>query len=525
MAMTSSTKRLPLVSTTQTSSDTLHRNDSGADSRSAPSEAAYRRELPLLCLALLVILLALRPATAGAESSISCEEIGIHQFKSVLTVISGSCPEINLAHRHIPGSLKFSGLNRPLHLDLRNTFIDGSITITDSALDTVDMTDSTVAGSVTIIGVVLNTLLLTGAHVTGEVNIAERSGVYDYIDNQSLESCVCQRKFGRTQFQMVNANALTARSFTMSGVGAEELRMISAKFSGSVILRQAWFGDFVSFQYLQALSLSINSVVISGTLQAAQSNLEYNFNLECSTVGEELIFWWARFGGHLQLDGTWFKGTKNVWGFGSEMKQLTLGAAEGSIQLFRLERSRINVLRLTEDKNCLRGPTINLLRTAGMTFDWMEGDLDMRYANYFFAKGQYEDPTLYGRLAKAYSARGQHDEADKALSHQRPFLGFVRTHASSSWGLAFILTLWLGPVAVWWARQWPKKKKARMSDRAMLGLDLLLPDLVALGARERYAEDLKNLSGLWLFLLGVYRLMGWFVISVIVYVIVERGSY
>jgi hypothetical protein len=59
----------------------------------------------------------------------------------------------------------------------------------------------------------------------------------------------------------------------------------------------------------------------------------------------------------------------------------------------------------------------------------------------------------------------------------------------------------------------------------VLAADLLLPDLVDLGGRSRWEGALKDVAGVSAFLLAVYRMLGWVIISVMIYVIIERGSY
>lgn len=59
----------------------------------------------------------------------------------------------------------------------------------------------------------------------------------------------------------------------------------------------------------------------------------------------------------------------------------------------------------------------------------------------------------------------------------------------------------------------------------MLAADLLLPDLVDLGGRSRWEEALKDVSGASAFVLAGYRMLGWVIISVMIYVVIERGSY
>ena len=152
-------------------------------------------------------------------------------------------------------------------------------------------------------------------------------------------------------------------------------------------------------------------------------------------------------------------------------------------------------------------------------------------AHHFFDKSQEHDATLFRRLADNHAARNELDAADQALILHSPVLGNVRK-LGSSWGGALIVgMLWLLPVGIWSCRKWPNKPNCNDAqgtgwiDRAVLALDLLLPDLVALGARERHKAQLDELSGFNAFLLAVYRLLGWGIISVILYVIIERAAY
>ena len=86
-----------------------------------------------------------------------------------------------------------------------------------------------------------------------------------------------------------------------------------------------------------------------------------------------------------------------------------------------------------------------------------------------------------------------------------------------------MVLLWLTPVAIWTVKGWPIR--AGIMDRGVLAADLLLPDLVALGARERYLNQLNELKGFHALCISVYRLIGWLIISIVFYVVVKRAGY
>jgi hypothetical protein len=477
----------------------------GLGQQTKPSGKHQGRWLGQWFGAILALLLTPDPVGAAGILRVDCSSVESTQFGDAqrMFIVSGQCPKtVDLSRGQIAGNLEFRDVQ---------------------GLSTLDLSDATINGSLTMIGVTLDSLVLSGSQVSGEVYIAERSGSYEWIDNIAGEKCECQQEYGHTYFQDINADSLSARAFTMHGVGAEKFSMRRAQITGLVTLSRARFGEQVSFHYLRALGLDLNSAIFPGEIEAAQIQLEGNLTLECSEVGKRLSFWGSRLGGQLHLEGTRFSSTAEVRGFLSEMQQLTLGAAVGSVELFRLERSKIRILRLTDMEKCLRGPTIKKLLTEGLEFEWLQGDLDERFAKDFFTKGQTHDPTLYRRLADTYSAHGQHNAADKALIYHSAWLGRIRWLGSSVLGLSLVAALWLTPVVLWSFRAWPAQ--AGFIDRAVLAADLLLPDLVALGARERYQEELNQISGVASLLLASYRLLGWLIISVMIYVIIERASY
>src|SRR5262249_13693980 len=148
-------------------------------------------------------------------------------------------------------------------------------------------------------------------------------------------------------------------------------------------------------------------------------------------------------------------------------------------------------LRLTDAEQCRRKLKIDSLWTKGLTFQGVEGELGESLVDHFFSQGQINDPNLYKRLADNYTAHGLHYQADEALIHQAPLLGWARKLGGSLWWrLSLVIGLWLAPVPFWSAWSWPLK--AGLIDRIVLAADLLLPDLVGLGARERYDSELKK---------------------------------
>jgi hypothetical protein len=455
--------------------------------------------------ALLVALLLPLPAAATQVLRVTCASAASTGLGSAsgLIVISGRCPAtVDLSRRHIVGNLEFRDV---------------------SGLATLDLTGTVIDGSVTMVGVTFATLRLRHARIAGDVHIAEGPGPYDWIDNHDDPMCQCRRKYGSLQVEEIDAEGLSARSFGLYGVGAHRFSLRVATVDGLVAVRQARFGTDVTFHYLRALGLDLNSVQFPGSVQAAQVQLAGNLTLECSEVGKELNVWGARLGGQLHLEGTHFLGT-DVSAFTANMQQLTLGSAEGVIERLRLERAHVPIVNLTNVVNaCRRGPELRIVQTDGMEFDSVEGGLDEPFVAQFFARGQEHDPVLYRRLADSYSARGQHDAADEALIRQNPWLGRILWLGSSLVGLFSVIVLWLTPVGVWTARAWPAG--ASGWDRVVLAADLLLPDLVDLGGRSRWEGALKDVAGVSAFLLAVYRMLGWVIISVMIYVIIERGSY
>lgn len=407
---------------------------------------------------------------------------------------------MDLSHRRITGSIEFRDLKDLKILNLEAILVEGTLTISRSPLDELN---------------------LRGARVAGDITIRDSVGDHAWIDdNPPGETCRCANQYGQLKIGNIDAASLSAGGFAAYGIISGSLDLTSAKIERVVRLNRDRF-DSVDLHYLRAIGIEINSSVISQLLRATLVQIDGDISLECSTVGEKFKMWGSDIGGQLHLEGTRFKDS-SISAFRSKLGQLTFGAATGTVNTLRLERSKIGVLRLT-DGNCPRQPELYKVQTSGMVFGWVQGSLEKSFARTFFDQAQENDPIAYRKLANAYAARGDHDAADEALVYQNRFLGLTRQAASSIVGPILAIVLWIAPVFAWSIRDWPTG--AKFLDRLILAADLLLPDIVALGARERYQEDVQNLSGWNALILAIYRLLGWVIISVIIYVIAERGSY
>jgi hypothetical protein len=418
-------------------------------------------------------------------------------------LVQGNCPPVvDLSNRQIVRGIKFDRVSGAKILNFEAARLEGGLSI---ILPTVDQ------------------IILRHATILPFIKILREDRKYQWIDDSpDDDSCMCDRDHERARVKVIDASYLVTNNFEMHAVSVERFLFRRADVNGLIDISRCELGQS-TFHQTRARGIDINSCELNGSLEAAQVEVSSNLTLECSTVRKNFSLWGARIGGMVHLQGTRFY-SGDFTAFSSRFGQLGFGSTEGAIRKMRLDKSEIGTIDLQADV-CPRKLQINSIKANGIKFDWVDGSLESPPVKKFFDSVKMTDASVYRKLADAYVSAGQFDLADEAMIYHEPIIGWARWIGGSGVlaGWIVVLLLLCVPVLVWSATNWPNG--ATFSGRIVLAADLLLPDLVSLGAKERYKEELGTLDGIKLLLIAIYRLLGWLIISIIIYAVVTRGNY
>ncbi len=417
--------------------------------------------------------------------------------------VRGKCPAIiDFEGSKIARGLKFDNVTGVRVLNFEATRMEGGLTIISPSAEQI---------------------ILRNASILPFVKIIREERDYKWIDDSPDDgSCKCQQDHKYVYVGVIDANYLRTNSFEMHGVSAKLLNFRRANVSGLIDISRCELGQS-SFHQTQALGIDINSCDLTDNIEAAQIDVAGNLTLECSKIRKDLSLWGARIGGMVHLQGTQFY-AGNFSAYNSNMGQLGFSSTEGAIDVLRLEKTTIGTIDLEADV-CPRNLKINTIKASGIEFEWVDGSLDEPKAKNIFDRLKESDKSIYKKLADAYVSAGLYDLADEAMVHHNPVIGWARWLGGSGvlFGLSLVLLLLCVPIIAWSFINWPNN--ASLISRIVLAADLLLPDLVSLGAKQQYEEELKALVGIKLMLFAIYRLLGWLIVSIIIYAIVTRANY
>lgn len=287
--------------------------------------------------------------------------------------------------------------------------------------------------------------------------------------------------------------------------------------SGPLDVSECHVDGDASLQRAAASGIDVNASTFDKRLNLGQVYVGDSLGFGCSRVSQ-VDLWLSNVPGQVQFDHTAFHDA-NVGAAMSRMGALVLSEAQGRIENFGLEGARIGRLELERDNAQAQKFTIGDCTTSGLEFGQVQGNIDSTRVRTFFdgaVKGN--DQTAYRRLARAYAAAGNLDEADIALRSHSFLLGLARRIPIV---LAAATLMWV--LATLFLRQ--SLAGLRMLEGSALSLDLLLPDLVDLGFRTKREEALSALPVGKRVVIALYRLFGWAVLSAIIAAVTIRASY
>ena len=436
-------------------------------------------------------------------------------------------------------------------LDLRRRRIQRTLVFQAPEMTRMDLSGIRLEGALRVIAPHIDQLVLRDGHVEGPIFIADRDQVYGYIDDDA--DCECDNSYQpNSEIRVIDAEMLHADRLEVHGLTLSVLSIIRGRVPRGVSISRSEFEVREADQaqgllgsFLVSDGVEVNAARFGpGThLDVPLARLSGSASFECSILegGDgsrqtQVNLWGSDLGSGLNLQGVQFQGDHQSGGEGGlvfyaflfRTSKLQVDGAQGRIPHLDMRDARVGVLALDRDQPCKgRQLGFGAVETRGMTFDRITSSLIGQDANAvaFFSAAAKEDPNLYLRLSESFERVGQLDEADEAFRLASPLFGRARSVGGrwvvpSTVLLILIIVLTTGAIQV---SGWPKG--AGLAQRVVLVADLLLPDLVDLGGKAAFEEDLKGLRGYSLAMLALLRIAGWLVVSLLVYGVIARSSY
>jgi hypothetical protein len=131
----------------------------------------------------------------------------------------------------------------------------------------------------------------------------------------------------------------------------------------------------------------------------------------------------------------------------------------------------------------------------------------------FLKKAGHHDQAIYDRLSKAYTRSGYFDWADEVWCKRIPVVRDI-------WWLSVIAVMI--PLALYCGLRFRLGSVISHGNSALLALDIFLPDLVDLNARDRFKGQLEALPMPWQIGIAFVRLTGWLIIPGIIWLVTIR---
>lgn len=468
----------------------------------------------MLAPALLTLIVLLVPRTSDAQDELSqsgstCRLQDIARSQGTKLDLVGCAYETTLS---IPNAAASD-------LDLRRLKVNGDLIIT-GVPRTLDLRDSEVAGTIWI-------------DDGDDLSLAsDREVVVDGYTNESVEGCWEHEPRGviedllleRTRARALYARRLRIKQFRAHGMDLTfGLRIDFSHFDRRVDLSMS------KSRFIEAVATRFEEGLV-----LAGSAIEGNLDLACAVVGGDGIDGLAlSVGGFAQLVGIKNRpGDEPALDFAlSRFGALFLRGVTGKYELINLAGSKIGTLDLDYDRDHVHHPSLNApwrfnrVNTKGLTVDIVSPSLDVCWAECrslaFLQSAQLLDRDAARRFALAFQSAGDYDAADDAWQRHTwmTWLG----HAPVGYALGFAVAM-VVVAAISLRARFRSVRGFGYVEAFSLAFDLFTPDLVSLGARERYENRLKRLRGCRGALLYTYRFVGWVVVAIAIAQIVVRAG-